>query len=114
MADTSTVGGVISGYCAIGNARYAITPARKTTIDSTEAKIGRLIKKLENTAVSLLGCPLSVVRRVERVRRVGRVFEAHRTVSLLWQRARRIGGPRRLDPPYGASLEYPARSVGAG
>src|SRR5437773_1893255 len=49
MADTSTVGGVMSGYCAIGSPRSEMMPAKKTMIDSTEAKIGRLMKKLENT-----------------------------------------------------------------
>src|SRR5262245_62164240 len=49
MADTSTVGGVMSGYCAIGSPRTAIRPASVTKIDSTDAKIGRLMKKLVNT-----------------------------------------------------------------
>src|SRR5207302_9296514 len=48
-ADTSTVGGAISGYCAIGSVMSAMPPARVITIDSTEAKIGRLMKNLENT-----------------------------------------------------------------
>src|SRR5262245_61319217 len=48
MADTSTVGGVISGYCAIGSRKSAIPPASVTTMDSTEAKIGRSMKKRVN------------------------------------------------------------------
>src|SRR4051812_36369111 len=49
-ADTSTVGGVISGYCVTGSRTTKIPPARVMTIDSTEAKMGRLMKKRENTA----------------------------------------------------------------
>src|SRR5262249_60670937 len=48
-ADTSTVGGAISGYWAMGSVNRAMVPARVMTIDSTEAKIGRLMKKRENT-----------------------------------------------------------------
>src|SRR5450631_691225 len=48
-ADTSTVGGVISGYCATGSVASEMPPASTMTIDSTEAKIGRLMKNLENT-----------------------------------------------------------------
>ncbi len=50
MAETSTVGGVISGYCAIGSVNSAIAAASVMMIDSTEAKIGRLMKKFENKA----------------------------------------------------------------
>src|SRR5438128_9842386 len=52
MANTSTVGGVISGYCAIGRLKTEIPPARVMMIDSTEAKIGRSMKNRENTAYS--------------------------------------------------------------
>ena len=48
MADTSTVGGVISGYCAIGNVNSAIEPPSVMMIEQTEAKIGRSMKKREN------------------------------------------------------------------
>src|SRR6516162_2681232 len=47
-ADTSTVGGVISGYWAIGSVNRATPPPSTITIDSTEAKIGRLMKNREN------------------------------------------------------------------
>ena len=40
MADTSTVGGVISGYCAIGNPLSAIRPAKVTMMDITEPNLG--------------------------------------------------------------------------
>src|SRR5260370_31533710 len=50
-ADTSTVGGAISGYCATGRVNRAMPPANTTTMDSTEAKMGRLMKKLENTVI---------------------------------------------------------------
>jgi len=46
------VGGVISGYCAIGSPNSATLPASVTMIDSTEAKIGRLMKKRENTGLN--------------------------------------------------------------
>src|SRR5437879_4263616 len=44
------LGGVICGYCAMGNVQTAIPPASVMTIDSTAAKIGRSMKKRENTA----------------------------------------------------------------
>ena len=49
MAVTSTVGGVTSGYCATGSVNTATPPASMMTIDSTEAKIGRSMKKCEIT-----------------------------------------------------------------
>jgi hypothetical protein len=39
-----TVGGAICGYCAIGNLNAAANPDNTIMIDSTEAKIGRVIK----------------------------------------------------------------------
>src|SRR5262249_110364 len=48
-ADISTVGGVISGYCATGKVNRAIEPPSTTTMDKTDAKIGRLMKNRENT-----------------------------------------------------------------
>ena len=48
---TSTVGGVTSGYWATGSDSAATEPASVTTIDSTEAKIGRSMKKCEITAL---------------------------------------------------------------
>src|SRR5437763_917249 len=50
-AETSTVGGVISGYCATGNVQTATPPASVMTMDSTEAKIGRSMKKRENMGI---------------------------------------------------------------
>src|SRR5262249_5478060 len=47
-AATSTVGGAISGYWAMGSVNRAMPPPRTMTIDNTEAKIGRLMKKREN------------------------------------------------------------------
>ena len=40
-----TVGGAICGYCAIGNLNAAAKPDSTIIIESTEAKIGRVIKK---------------------------------------------------------------------
>src|SRR4029077_7640163 len=51
-AETSTVGGAISGYWAIGKVNRALPPPKVITIERTEAKIGRLIKKRENTVTS--------------------------------------------------------------
>src|SRR6516162_9750895 len=48
-ADTSTVGGAISGYCATGRVTRATPPPSVMNMDSTEAKIGRSMKKRENT-----------------------------------------------------------------
>src|SRR5207249_5730512 len=48
-AETSTVGGVMSGYWATGSVTSATLPAKTITMDRTEAKIGRLMKKRENT-----------------------------------------------------------------
>src|SRR5829696_4905379 len=47
MARTTTEGGTTSGYSLIGSANIASPPARKMTIDSTLAKIGRSMKNLE-------------------------------------------------------------------
>src|SRR5450631_4044524 len=41
------VGGAISGYCATGSRKNATPPRITNTIETTEAKIGRLIKKCE-------------------------------------------------------------------
>src|SRR5260370_25380445 len=47
-AETSTVGGAISGYWAIGKVNSAMPPPKVMTMDRTEAKMGRLMKNLEN------------------------------------------------------------------
>ena len=52
-ADTSTVGGAISGYCATGSVNRAMPPPSVMKMDSTAAKMGRLMKKRENTIVAL-------------------------------------------------------------
>src|SRR5437764_15402468 len=66
-AETSTVGGVISGYCAMGKVQPAMLPASTMTIDSTEAKIGRLMKNWENTRQSLKSVGSSSFQRRKRV-----------------------------------------------
>src|SRR5580692_6644359 len=48
MAVTTTVGGTTSGNCATGSKKAAIAPASVISIERTEAKIGRSIKKCEN------------------------------------------------------------------
>src|ERR1035437_5655896 len=45
--DTVMVGGAISGYCATGSRRNATPPRITNMIETTEAKIGRSIKKCE-------------------------------------------------------------------
>src|SRR5579883_2910022 len=84
-ADTSTVGGVISGYWATGSVNSAMLPARTMTIDRTDAKIGRWMKNRENTTTaSLLFHRLgAAVRRGGRpvvgwFRSVGGIDEAYR------------------------------------
>jgi hypothetical protein len=47
VAFTSTVGGVISGYCAIGNTPTATAPAMTITMEMTLAKMGFSMKNLE-------------------------------------------------------------------
>src|SRR6476660_5183237 len=46
-ARTTTEGGTTSGYSDIGKVRTAIRPARKTSSDSTPAKIGRSMKNFD-------------------------------------------------------------------
>src|SRR4051794_36869494 len=50
----TTVGGAISGYCAMGNTCDAIRPAIVMMIEMTPAKIGRLMKNSENDIQPLL------------------------------------------------------------
>src|SRR5262249_30121510 len=44
---TLMIGGAISGYCAIGSRAKATAPRMTKTIETTEAKIGRSMKKCE-------------------------------------------------------------------
>ena len=44
---TLMIGGAISGYCAIGRRKNATAPRITNTIETTEAKIGRSMKKCE-------------------------------------------------------------------
>src|SRR5882762_9575739 len=46
-ARTTTVGGAISGYCAMGNWNTLIPPTSTITMERTAAKIGRRMKKWE-------------------------------------------------------------------
>src|ERR1700743_1502600 len=50
--ETGTPGGVIGGYCATGNVKSAIVPARAMAMDSTVAKIGRSMKKRVSISAS--------------------------------------------------------------
>src|SRR4051794_31807844 len=50
------VGGVISGYCAIGRLTAARRPSSTMMIEMTQAKTGLSTKNLANTQHLLLGC----------------------------------------------------------
>ena len=52
-ASTTTVGGVIVGYCSTGNDLNVITPATTNNIDRTVANIGRLMKKRDHILLIL-------------------------------------------------------------
>src|SRR5580704_4473266 len=52
---TLTVGGAIGGYIAMGNAQSDSPPASVIAIDRTVAKIGRSMKKRENTGWARVG-----------------------------------------------------------
>ena len=69
MADTTTVGGTTGGYSATGSRISASKPIRTMTIDKTDAKIGRPIKKWEN----FIGLEAAVAF-VEVIRNPGRVY----------------------------------------
>src|SRR5690606_37340074 len=66
---TTTEGGTTSGYSPIGSSGIEIRPAAKITIDSTAAKIGRSMKKREN---SIGVCPCGTGRG-RRARGLGEV-----------------------------------------
>src|SRR5216684_1136755 len=55
MAVTRTVGGVISGYSAIGRKPAAMAPSRMMTTEITHARTGRSMKKRASTASLLSG-----------------------------------------------------------
>src|SRR5271157_755360 len=63
--DTTTPGGVIRGYWAMGSAKRAIPPIKVMTMDSTAAKIGRSMKNraIMARARSALGLVLRRRRR---------------------------------------------------
>src|SRR3982751_4449198 len=58
---TWTIGGTISGYCAIGSPRIATTPSSTMMIDSTIATIGRLTKKRAMIYFASAGGALAVL-----------------------------------------------------
>ena len=53
--ETTTEGGTTSGYSLIGSIGIAIRPAAKITIDSTAAKIGRLMKNFDMAQFPIVG-----------------------------------------------------------
>src|SRR6266850_7297095 len=65
-ARTTTVGGTISGYCAMGNWNTAIPPTSTMTIDRTAAKMGRRIKKWEKFMAIQLFCRCTLRRGAPR------------------------------------------------
>src|SRR5665811_2393684 len=70
--DTVMVGGAISGYCATGSRRNATPPRITNMIETTEAKIGRSIKKCEMRIgfgqgyFGVCGCQSRNIRRSRR------------------------------------------------
>jgi hypothetical protein len=63
LAVTRTVGGVISGYSAIGRRAAAILPRRMMTHEITQARTGRSMKK--RASIIVLGF-------IARIARLGR------------------------------------------
>src|SRR4249919_2296089 len=61
------VGGAISGYCATGRRKNATPPRITKTIETTEAKIGRSMKKCEIR----MGCRRPLFRLLRRASRRG-------------------------------------------
>jgi len=77
MALTSTVGGVTSGYCAMGSDIAATAPASVITIDSTEAKSRTVDEEMRNHGFALLlhqwriaGCRPSRAEPLTRVAKI--------------------------------------------
>src|SRR5690348_16847375 len=68
------LGGVICGYCATGRFTTATAPARVMTSDSTDAKIGRSIKKCENMVAFEEGPPARAGASARRGRGAGTRF----------------------------------------
>src|SRR3974377_1260585 len=78
--DTVMVGGAISGYCAMGRRKNATPPRIRKMMETTDAKIGRSMKKWE----------MRIARPLfRRLRRRGR---ASRRLLLL--RRHLLAGPR--------------------
>src|SRR5436309_2693559 len=75
------LGGVIGGYWASDKLTAATAPARVMTSDSTEAKIGRSMKKCENMGPrsGQRPCPLPVgsLDLREPLLRVGELLQRH-------------------------------------
>src|SRR3982074_447276 len=100
--ETCTAGGLMGGYCAIGRERSAIPPVRAMTIDSTDAKIGRSMKKREIMADTLSGLGLGGPLRCRSAGSRRRRFPPGRLAE------RRHGRPLRLDLHARAHLLQPA------
>src|SRR5262245_50600446 len=60
---TETTGGDTFGNWASGNEKILTAPPSTMTMDSTDAKIGREMKKRENTAYFLEGTPQKAQRQ---------------------------------------------------
>ena len=55
VAETSTTGGVMSGYCSIGRFRIEISPTSTMTMASDRAKIGRETKNFSMASLFFRG-----------------------------------------------------------
>src|SRR5882724_3141347 len=77
---TTTVGGTISGYSLIGSSGIATKPATRIMIDTTDAKIGRSMKKDEIFTAPPLSCASAGGRsdRPAWAALTGRTARAHR------------------------------------
>jgi hypothetical protein len=61
VTEIETAGGAILGYCAMGNDRIANAPTSMMRMAKTQAKIGRLIKKIDIKPLSRLSRHLNYV-----------------------------------------------------
>src|SRR3990172_7945185 len=77
-----TVGGAISGYCAIGRMREAISPASVMMIAMTDAKIGRWMKNRDICSLLLRGGGSACGLRFDR--------PAHARLHVAWFRLTRL------------------------
>ena len=94
VALTCTIGGVIFGYCSVGNPNIDIKPTMTITMAITIATIGRLTKKLPIFNYRFLYCFVQLLSKPDLPSyRVSLFVSLHKQLSLrylnLHQQARR-------------------------